>query len=64
MFIHNVGLLGVTVNTGKAKTVTVIDAKLVQVACEPNTLYVVVMVGLAIVTEVFIELKAVDGVQV
>ena len=26
------------VNTGKAKTVTVIDAKLVQVACDPNTL--------------------------
>ncbi len=64
MFIHNVGLLGVTVNTGKAKTVTVTEAKLVHVACEPKILYVVVRVGLAEVTEVFIELKAVDGVQV
>ena len=64
MFIHNVGLLDTIVTTGNGNTVTVTEAKLVHVACEPKMLYVVVRVGLAEVTEVLVELNAVDGVQV
>ena len=37
LFIHSVGLLGVTVTDGKPKTETVIVAKLVQVAADPKT---------------------------
>ena len=49
LFIHKVGLLGVTVTDGKPNTETVIAATCVHVACEPKTEYVVVIVGLAVV---------------
>ena len=39
-------------------------ARFVQVACEPNTLYVVVTVGLAVVLAVLVVVNAVFGVQV
>ena len=64
LFIHNVGLLGVTVIEGKPKTVTVMVAKLVQVAADPKTEYVVVIVGLAIVLAVLVDVKAMFGDQV
>ena len=64
LFIHKVGLLGVTVIEGKPKTVTVIEAKLVHVACEPKTEYVCVMVGLAVVNGPSVVVKAMFGDQV
>jgi len=42
----------------------VIVARLVQVDCDPNTEYVVVMVGLAVVLAALVTVKAVLGVQV
>ncbi len=37
LFIHKVGLLGVTVTDGRPSTCTVTVAILVQLACEPST---------------------------
>ncbi len=61
LFIHKVGLLGVTVIDGKPKTVTVMVAKLVQVAADPKIEYVVLVVGLAIVIAVLVDVKAMFG---
>ena len=49
---------------GKPNTVTVIVARLVQVDCDPNTEYVVVTVGFAVVFGVLVVVSAVFGVQV
>ena len=38
LFIHKVGLLGVTVTDGRGSTCTTMVPTLVQVACDPNTL--------------------------
>ena len=64
LFIHNVGLLEVIFTTGKFITVTVTEAKLVHVAWEPKILYVVVIVGLAMVLAKLEELNPMLGVQV
>jgi len=64
LFIHNVGLLGVTVTDGKPKTETVMVAKLVHVAADPKIVYVIVAVGLDTVMAVFVELNAMFGDQV
>ena len=64
LFIQSVGLLEVIFTTGKFITVTVTEAKLVHVACEPKILYVVVIVGLAIVFAELGELNPIVGVHV
>jgi hypothetical protein len=62
--MQSVGLLDTIVTVGDGKTVTVIDTMFVQVACEPKTLYVVVIVGFAVVLGVFVDVKAILGDQV
>ena len=64
LFIQSVGLLEVIFTTGKFITVTVTEAKLVHVACDPKILYVVVIVGLAIVFAELGELNPIVGVHV
>ena len=63
-FCEHKVLVPAILTVGKPITDTCTVAKFVQVACEPNTLYVVVTVGLAVVLAVFVVVKAVIGDQV
>jgi hypothetical protein len=57
-------LLPITETVGKPITDTCMVARLVHVACEPMMLYVVVMVGLAVVFGPSVVVKAMFGLQV